>query len=133
MSKLSNDKDNILIELIPIMSDDFGILCNLRVETELLNLDYKNVSDNDRYMAHENISYLKKEIKNLNNLAKFNEDDLILAIYPIDMFFTMDVFKIDDTFLSINFRLPVGVYTNSKVAGYNIGLPCKPRVISFVL
>ena len=34
----------------------------------------------------------------------------------------MDVFKIDDAFLSVSLRLPVGVYTNSKVAGYNIGL-----------
>ena len=122
MSKISNDNNNVLIELSPILSDDFGILCNLKVESELLNLDYKNVSENDRYMTHENIRYFKKEIKNLNNLAKFNEDDLILAIYPIDMFFTMDVFKIDDAFLSVSLRLPVGVYTNSKVAGYNIGL-----------
>ena len=122
MSKIINVKINVLIELSPILSDDFGILCNLKVESELLNLDYKNVSENDRYMTHENIRYFKKEIKNLNNLAKFNEDDLILAIYPIDMFFTMDVFKIDDAFLSVSLRLPVGVYTNSKVAGYNIGL-----------
>ena len=63
MSKISNDNNNVLIELSPILSDDFGILCNLKVESELLNLDYKNVSENDRYMTHENIRYFKKKLK----------------------------------------------------------------------
>lgn len=132
MSNIKNDQDNLLIKLSPISCDDFGVLCLLQIETDLIVLDFKDVSETDRYMSHNNMSYLKKEIVKLNNVNDFNEDELLISIYPIDMFFTMDIFKKNNEYLFVSFRVPVGIYTNSKIAGYNFGLDFTVKLNSLI-
>jgi hypothetical protein len=134
MSSLVNYDENIAIELAPVFYNEFGVMCNFEVKTELLYLDFKNVNEVNRYMSYENITYLKRQITKLNNLAQFKEEDeLVFSIYPIDMFFTMDIFKANHYLLFIKLRVPVGVYTNCKITGYEIGLDFSVRTSAFKL
>lgn len=49
------------------------------------------------------------------------------------MFFTMDIFKANDYLLFIKLRVPVGVYTNSQITGYDFGLDFFVRASAFKL
>ncbi|WP_169393322.1 MULTISPECIES: hypothetical protein [Psychrobacter] len=134
MSNLVNCNKNIAIELAPVSYNELGVMCNFKVKTELLCLDFKNVNEVDRYISYENITYLKRQITKLDNLAQFaEEDEIVFSIYPIDMFFTMDIFKSNDDLLFINLRVPVGVYTNSQITGYDLGLDFSVRASAFKL
>lgn len=134
MSNLVNYDKNICIDLAPVSYNEFGVMCNFKIKTELLYLDFKNVKEVNRYMSYENINYLKKHITKLNNLDQFEEEDeLVFSIYPIDMFFTMDIFKANDYLLFIKLRVPVGVYTNSQITGYDFGLDFFVRASAFKL
>lgn len=134
MSNLVNYDKNICIDLVPVSYNEFGVMCNFKIKTELLYLDFKNVKEVNRYMSYENINYLKKHITKLNNLDQFEEEDeLVFSIYPIDMFFTMDIFKANDYLLFIKLRVPVGVYTNSQITGYDFGLDFFVRASAFKL
>lgn len=134
MSNLVNYDKNICIDLVPVSYNEFGVMCNFKIKTELLYLDFKNVKEVNRYMSYENINYLKKQITKLNNLDQFEEEnELVFSIYPIDMFFTMDIFKANDYLLFIKLRVPVGVYTNSQITGYDFGLDFFVRASAFKL
>lgn len=134
MSRLVNCNKNISIKLAPVSYNEFGILCNFEVTTELLCLDFKDVNEVDRCMSYENIAYLKTQLTKLNKLDRFEqEDELVFSICPIDMFFTMDIFKANDYLLFIKLRVPVGVYTNSQITGYDFGLDFSVRASAFKL
>ena len=134
MSNLVNHDKNISIELAPVSYNEFGVMCNLEVKTELLCLDFKNVNEVNRYMSYENITYLEKQLTKINNLDQFEEEDeLVFSIYPIDMFFAMDIFKSNDYLLFIKLRVPVGVYTNCQITGYDFGLDFSVRASAFKL
>ena len=134
MSNLVNYDKNICIDRVPVSYNEFGVMCNFKIKTELLYLDFKNVKEVNRYMSYENINYLKKQITKLNNLDQFEEEnELVFSIYPIDMFFTMDIFKANDYLLFIKLRVPVGVYTNSQITGYDFGLDFFVRASAFKL
>ncbi|MBF0657856.1 hypothetical protein IPZ60_03790 [Psychrobacter sp. NG25] len=134
MSSLVNYDKNISIQLAPVSYNEFGVMCSLEVKAELICLDFKNVNEVNRYMSYENITYLKKQLTKLDNLDQFeDEDELVFSIYPIDMFFTMDIFKSNDYLLFIKLRVPVGVYTNGKITGYDFGLDFSVRASAFKL
>jgi len=131
---LVNCNKNISIRLAPVSYNEFGILCNFEVTTELLCLDFKDVNEVNRCMSYENITYLKTQLTKLNNLDHFEqEDELVFSICPIDMFFIMDIFKANDYLLFIKLRVPVGVYTNSQITGYDFGLDFFAEVDNFKL
>ncbi|WP_367110371.1 hypothetical protein [uncultured Psychrobacter sp.] len=133
MSHLVNDNENIFITLTPNSKDEFGVMCDLKIETELICFDFKSVSENNRYMSHENINYLSKEVLKLKDLSKYREEDeLITSIYPIDMFFTMDVFKANDDLLFIELSIPIGIYSNSTISGYSFGLDFFVNAVSLI-
>src|SRR5699024_9320681 len=107
MSRLVNCNKNISIMLAPVSYNEFGILCNFEVITELLCLDFKDVNEINRCMSYENITYLKTQLTKLNNLDHFEqEDELVFSICPIDMSFIMDIFKANDYLLFIKLRVP---------------------------
>lgn len=133
MCKLINENKNIFMELTPLSRNDFGIMCDLKLKTEVLCLDFEKVSETNRYMSYENINHIKTELIKFENLDDFPEEELITSIYPIDMFFTMDVFKTNDNLLFINSRFPIGVYTNSKTTGYDFGLDFSVKKNDFKL
>ena len=134
MSNLNNENENIFITLTPIFCNDFGVMCDFNLKTEILCLDFKKVNYLNRYMSHENISHIRREIIKLNDLGNFREEEeLVISIYPIDMFFTIDVFKADDNLLFIKLRIPIGIYTNSETTGYDFGLDFFAKVDNFKL
>ena len=64
MCKLINENKNIFMELTPLSRNDFGIMCDLKLKTEVLCLDFEKVSETNRYMSYENINHIKtKHIK----------------------------------------------------------------------
>ena len=133
MCKLVNSNKNIFIDITPISCNDFGFMFNLNLKTDILYLDFKKVTETNRYMSYENINHIKKHLVKIENIENFSEEELIASIYPIDMFFTMDIFKSNKYFLFLKLRFPIGVYTNSKTTGYDFGLDFSVEKDDFIL
>ena len=97
-------------------------------------MDFKNVNEVDRYMSYKNITYIKTQLTKISTLDQFEEEDeLVFSICPIDMFFTMDIFRANGYLLFIKLRVPVGVYTNSQITGYDFGLDFSITASAFKL
>lgn len=121
MSILFNREKNLKFELSPICKDEFGFLCHISLHTELITINYNNVSINDRYISYKNLDYIKKNIIKFNNMDSFQEEsEVIFDIYPIDMFMMLDVFKSNNSTLWVELKLPTSIFTNGSVAGYFI-------------
>ena len=133
MCKLVNSNKNIFIDITPISCNDFGFMFNLNLKTDILYLDFEKVTETNRYMSYENINHIKKHLVKIENIENFSEEELIASIYPIDMFFTMDIFKSNKYFLFLKLRFPIGVYTNSKTTGYDFGLDFSVEKDDFIL
>ncbi len=122
MASLFNMKENVLVELNPKFKDEFGVCCDFSVTTEMISFDYKDVANCEKYFSHQNILYLEKYLDIFTNVENYEEEEILFSMYPIDMFFAMDITKESDEMLSIELRIPMGVYTSARITGYAISI-----------
>jgi len=78
MSSLVNYNKDISIELAPVSYNEFGVMCNFGVKTELLCLGFKNVNEVNSHMSYENITYLKTYLTGLTWITFFNRTRLVV-------------------------------------------------------
>lgn len=122
MAIIFNRERNLSIEITPILMDEFGFLCKLCVNSELIKNENNDSPLRSSYVSHENLKYFIKNIENLNNIETFKEEtDVVFDFYPIDMFIMMDVFKSTNDFLWIESKIPAQMLNNMNIDGYFVG------------
>ncbi len=119
MAHLKNIENDLNLSLSPAKVNKKLIKCSCSIITSQLSLDFEETRDKN--ISLENIEYLRKFVSVAEKIEDYEDEKEIFSFYPIDLFIKLDIYKSNNNILWINLSVPIGVYSNSKESGYELG------------